>query len=475
MDKLKDVFADMVVLKTPERARKFKSLNLPAFMRDWLVMKFSDADGSIDDDGIARYIKQYIPSRDDYELYKYQMVNGESVRFLSRIRVGVDIKSGKTTFELPDFGGAKAGAGGEVSNEVVNRWQETLLRESENWGIIDLVWEQDFSKKPPRGYVKMIGYQPFCPYEVDLEYFRDARRNFLTEEWIDILISAVDYNPDGYKTERQKLFFLRRLLPFVQPNLNLMELAPLGTGKSYVFDNISKYGWLVAAGVQSRASLFYDNNKRTPGIITQFDFVAFDEIQTMEFTKPNEVQTAFKGYLETGTVKGFDSEMKSTAGIVVLGNIDIFDVNENLVEYINPVFKEAALDRFHGFIPGWEIPRFHQGLIANGWGLNTQYFAEVLHKLRLETVYQKIVARLLNVPKDADARDVNAISYLCEGFVKLFFPHWETEADVVEEEFIKFCLDPAKSMRQIIRTQLGFVKPKEFKNSFVADVQFKIY
>jgi len=460
-------------LKTPERTNKFKSLSIPAFMRDWLVMKFSDEEGKIDDDGVARYIKQYIPTRDDYELYKYQMVNGESVRFLARIRVGVDIKTGKSTFELPDFGGTKTGAGGEVSNEVVNRWQETLLRESENWGIIDLVWEQDFSKKPPRGYVKMVGYQPFCPYDVDIDYYRDARCNFTTEEWIDVMISAVDYNPNGYKTERQKLFFLRRLLPFVQPNLNIMELAPLGTGKSYVFDNISKYGWLVAAGTQSRASLFYDNNKRTPGIITQFDFVAFDEIQTMKFEKPDEIQTAFKGYLQTGNVKGFDSEIKSTAGIVVLGNIDIFDVTENIIEHINPVFKEATLDRFHGLIPGWEIPRFHQGLIAEGWGLNTQYFAEVLHKMRSETMYAKIVSRFLDIPKDADKRDVDAISYLCEAFIKLLFPQWTTEKYVIEEEFIKYCLEPAKSMRQIIRTQLGFVKPKEFKNSVVADVLYK--
>jgi len=436
-------------------------------------MKFSDDNGNIDYDGVTRYIKQYIPSRDDYEQYKFQMVNGESVRFLARLRVGVDIRTGKTTFELPDFGGVKTGAGGEVSNDVVSCWQDTLLRESENWGIIDLVWEQDFLKKPPRGYVKLIGYQPFCPYNVDLDYYREARRNFTTEEWINILISAVDYNPNGYDSESQKLFFLRRLLPFVQNNLNLIELAPLGTGKSYVFDNISKYGWLVAAGTQTRASLFYDNNKRTPGIIAQFDFVAFDEIQTMKFDKPDEVQTALKGYMQTGKVKGFDSEINSGAGIVVLGNVDRFNVNENLVEHINPVFREATLDRFHGFIPGWEIPRFHQGLIADGWGLNTQYFAEVLHKLREEMQYTTLVLACLDLPRKADKRDVDAITKLCAAFIKLIFPHWADKSDVNEEEFLKYCLKPAKAMRQIVRTQLGFVKPKEFKDTLVANVLFR--
>jgi ATP-dependent Lon protease len=91
----------------------------------------------------------------------------------------------------------------------------------------------------------------------------------------------------------------------------------------------------------------------------------------------------------------------------------------------------------------------------------------------IETIYAKIVTRFLDIPKDADKRDVDAISYLCEAFIKLLFPQWTTEECVIEEEFVKYCLEPAKSMRQIIRTQLGFVKPKEFKNSIVADVLYK--
>ena len=464
----------MVVLKNPERTKFFAELSLPSYMRDWLVMKFSDSNGNIDYEGCARYIKQYIPSREDYEQYKFQMVNGESVRFLARLRVGVDIKTGKTTFELPDFGGTKTGAGGEVNMDVVYRHQDALLRESENWGIVDLVWEQDFSKKPPRGYVKLIGYQPFCPYNANLDFYRDARSDFSIEEWIDILITAVDYNPNGYETEKQKLFFLRRLLPFVQNNMNLIELAPMGTGKSYVFDNISKYGWLVAAGTATRASLFYDNNKRTPGIIAQFDFVAFDEIQSMEFVKPKEVHTALKGYMESGTIKGFDSEINSNAGIVVLGNVDTFNENEYLVDKINSVFGEATLDRFHGFIPGWEIPRFHHGLIADGWGLNTQYFAEVMHKLREDARYTKVVSSCLKIPNKADGRDVDRISDLCVGFMKLLFPHWTKISDVEEDKFVRYCLEPAKEMRQVIRKQLSFVKPKEFGGEKlpVSDVQF---
>lgn len=478
-DKIMDVFSEMVVLKSPKRTEFFGNLSLPSYMRDWLVMKFSDKEGKIDSDSVLRYIKQYIPNRKDFEQLKYQMVNGESVRFLARIRVSVNIKNGKTEFELPDFGGKNSGAGGVVENSVVQKWQDVLLRESENWGILDLIWGKDYSSKQNKGIIKLIGYMPFCPYTVDLDYYREARKQFTTQEWIDVLISAVDYNPKGYESEMQKLYFLQRLLPFVERRVNLIELAPKGTGKSYIYEKISKHGWLMAGGTVSRASLIYDNAKKMGGLITRFDFVAFDEIQTMTFEQPSQIQTALKHYMEYGEIKGFDAQMPAEAGIIVLGNIDAekFNTSSNMVEAINPIFRESAtLDRFHGFIPGWEIPRMNQGLIANGWAINTEYFAEVLHGLRYELIYSKVVDDCLVIPDKADQRDLTAIKRLCTAFYKLFFPHITSKKDINAEEFIKYCLNPAKEMRRVIKKQLCIVDPKEFnvpgKND-IPDIQYK--
>ena len=122
-DKLRDVFADMVVLKNPQRAGFFKDLRLPSFMRDWIVMKFSDDDGEIDTDRVQKYIKRYVPSKEDFEYMKFQLTNGERVTILARIRVSVDIKSGNTMFEMPDFGDMKSGAGGVIEKSVVEKWQ----------------------------------------------------------------------------------------------------------------------------------------------------------------------------------------------------------------------------------------------------------------------------------------------------------------------------------------------------------------
>lgn len=470
-DKVKEVFADMVVLKDPQRSEYFSNLSMPSYMRDWLVMKFSDDDGIVDYNSVRRYIKRFIPGKDDFEQYKFQMVNGETVQFLARVRVNVDIKSGKAKFELPDFGGAKGGASGTVANEVVEEWQATLLHESENWGIITLAWTLEGTASKPMGVISMVGYRPFCPYSIDLDFFRDARKEFDIHEWIDIVLMAVDYNPDGYvdengiESETKKLFFLRRLLPFVEKRVNMIELAPKGTGKSYIFEKISKRGWLISGGTVSRASLIYDNAKKTGGLLTRFDYVGFDEVQSITFEQPGQIQQALKHYMEFGEIKGFDAALTADAGVIVLGNINAeqFDISKNMVEHISEVFGESAtLDRFHGFIPGWQIPRMTTGMIAHGWAINTEYFAEVLHALRDDFSYAAIVNEMIFYPSDADKRHITAIKRLCTALLKLLFPHVQKTSDIDKQDFVNYCLNPAIEMRSVIYKQLCIIDKKEY-------------
>ena len=517
-DKVRQVFADMVVLKDPKRSEFFSNLSMPSYMRDWLVMKFSDNQGNIDFDSTLSYIQQFIPDRDAFQVIKYRLMQGSTEKLLARVRLDVNLKKGVVQFELPDFGGSRGGAAGIVSDEVLEQYADTLLRESENWGIIELALgstlslDDEFengpaassskfydklfgrSKKQPEdddrphykpNEIYMSGYKPFCPYRVDLDFYKEARNNFDIHEWIDVIISAVDYNPSGYVdaegniSEETKLFFLRRLLPFVEKRVNIIELAPKGTGKSYVYEKISKRGWLISGGTVSRASLIYDNAKKTGGLLTRFDYVGFDEVQSITFEQPGQIQQALKHYMEFGEIKGFDAQMSTEAGVIVLGNIDAgkFDINQNMVENISEVFGESAtLDRFHGFIPGWEIPRLNQDLIANGWAINTEYFAEVLHAMRDDLSYSALVDECLDVPAKADKRDMTAIKRLCTAFVKLLYPNAKHKGDIDAEEFIKYCLNPAKEMRATIKKQLCIIDPKEFdipgKNT-IPDVQYR--
>ena len=199
--------------------------------------------------------------------------------------------------------------------------------------------------------------------------------------------------------------------------------------------------------------------------MTRFDYVGFDEVQSITFEQPGQIQQALKHYMEFGEIKGFDAMLTADAGVIVLGNIDAdrFDINKNMVAHISEVFGESAtLDRFHGFIPGWEIPRMTTGMIAKGWAINTEYFAEVLHALRDDLSYASIVDELIATSSKADKRHTTAITRLCTAFLKLLFPHVQSREDISREEFEKYCLAPAIDMRSVIYKQLCIIDPKEY-------------
>ena len=89
------------------------------------------------------------------------------------------------------------------------------------------------------------------------------------------------------------------------------------------------------------------------------------------------------------------------------------------------------------------IPRLNQDLIANGWAINTEYFAEVLHAMRDDLSYSALVDECLDVPAKADKRDMTAIKRLCTAFVKLLYPNARHKEDIAADEFIKYCLKSA--------------------------------
>lgn len=477
-NRLKEHFGDMIVYKNPDYGKFFNALSLPSFMRDWLLMRFSDPDGKIEKEEVTKYVKRTIPQKAQWPQLQYEMLHDyQTSRFLAKIKIEFDTTTRTALFSLPDFGVPKKKGEAVANWDVIEGNQKYLLAPNEVWGICEIVCAEEETPKGIKNVLRLVGFKPFSPYTIDLEYFCEARNAFSTEEWIDILLGAIDYNPQGYISVAQKLTMLSRLLPFVEKRVNLIELAPKGTGKSYLFSQISKYGWLVSGGSISRAKMFYDISKRATGLVSFYDFVAFDEIQSIKFTDASEMQGALKGYLEspTGEYRVGDSKGIGEAGLVLLGNIDIDRMNvfTNMFIDLPEVFRESALiDRFHGFIKGWDIPRMKESLKVNGWALNAEYFGEIMHLLRGEVIYRGIVDEILTYPKNADTRDTEAIKRICTAFMKLLFPNVRRTDNLSLEEFNIHCLQPAIEMRRVIKTQLGIID-NEFAGKDVPEISIR--
>ena len=239
----------------------------------------------------------------------------------------------------------------------------------------------------------------------------------------------------------------------------VIELAPKGTGKSYLYGGVSRYGYL-SAGKMTRAKLFYDLARREEGLVFYHDYIAFDEIQKVEFDNVNEMTQTLQGYMEQGTVKIGDKDDVADAGFVMLGNIDEdkMDEYQNMFEDLPLLFRTSALmDRIHGFIKGWDIPRMNEGLKISGWALNSEYFSTIMHLLRNDISYRAIVDKIVDYPSNADTRDTEAIKRIATAYMKLLFPNVRSENDIKPSEFNTYCLTPAKKMRQIIVRQMGMI------------------
>ncbi|MCD8287170.1 MAG: BREX system Lon protease-like protein BrxL [Clostridia bacterium] len=459
-NKIREYFPAMVIYKDPISTNSlFAGRNLPSFVKDFLLKRYINTDGSIDSERLVSFLNMVLPKQ--HTEVKDKLGTGKETVLLCRFQIYIDLVRGMRRFGIPDLG-IKTNEG-IIPEYVYSKYPGELV-DGEKWGIIKLsILPDDDGKK---NHVEMVDYKPFKPYKsVDIEYLHNVRSSFTTQEWIDTLLSAMEYDADGFETETQKLEFLTRLLIFVEPRLNAIELAPKGTGKSFVFGNLSKYGWLVSGGKVTRAKLFYDKTRQQNGIMKNHDFVAFDEIQTIIFQEPSEIQAALKSYLESGKASIDNNEFSSECGLMIMGNIPLNSekqpINYRYFDILPQSFRESALlDRFHCFIEGWHLPRINEGIIYKGWTLNVEYFSELLHELRTQNVYDLIYDNLVSKDKCADTRDVKAVKKVTVGYMKLLFPHWTKIEQVNITQFNQYCLQPAIRSRGIIKEQCHFIDPE---------------
>ena len=462
-EKIRQYFSAMSIFKDPERTNSiFAGRNLPAFVKDFLLKRYLNIQtGEIDTLALTQFLNQVVPSNGGS--VKDKIVSGEEVVLLARFIINIDLNKGIKQFSIPDYGiKLKEGI---IPEYTYNKHKGELV-DGEKWGIIKLCLLLDDDGK--KYHVQMVDYKPFRPYSsVDVNYLAEARQHFTTQEWMDVLLSAMEYDPDGFTNMTQKMEFLTRLLIFAEPRLNVIELAPKGTGKSYVFGNLSKYGWLVSGGKVTRAKLFFDKTKQQNGIIKNHDFTVFDEIQTIVFQEPAEIQAALKSYLESGKTTIDNQEFTSECGLMLMGNIPLTEQHRPVSPfYFNSLpenFRESALlDRFHCFIEGWLLPRINTSMIFKGWTINVEYFSEIMHTMRTQNIYNQIYDELVEIAPNTDTRDSKAVKRIATAYMKLLFPHWRTVEDVNKQEFEIFCLNPAIHRRGIVKQQCHYIDP-EFK------------
>lgn len=447
-----DYFSDVSIDKKLSRQISSGDRAIPDYVSDWLVSRYTH-DGQVDKARIAAFLSKHLPDKQQKESLLLELKNGGILKLLDAYTVKVDVEFDRLSLDIPclDIGNAR------ITDSIVN--EHPLLLYGNAWGSGTIV-RRPKEDTPERYEVCMVDFKPMQTSIVDLDYYIMARKEFTLRQWRELLIRSTGLNPEAYTPEQQVLL-LARLCPMIQPRINFLELAPKQTGKSYVFSKLSRYAWLVSGGIVTRAQLFFNMASRTPGVISRYDVVVLDEIQTIKLANEGEIIGALKGYLEQGEYRVMQYQGTAEAGMVLLANIPnipldtgfqpkALDLFETLPEWLRGASSTALLDRFHGLLPGWELRKIDKECLCNELALKADYFGEILHALRLRPEYLQWVKD--NTRSSGNIRDITAVERISTAFLKLLFPDLST---VTPQQFLEYCLQPAKRLRQLVRNQMS--------------------
>jgi ATP-dependent Lon protease len=449
-----DNLGDKVVLKA--LASQAALANLPRFVSEYLIAKYVKPDTwKADLAKTQAKIKELLPSLDDRERFKAKLLETGEILFIDSVDVDIDLKKklalGRSSL-LDDRM--------RVDQKLVGEFPGLL---GGQWGTVKVRYAPEADKNFP---TEMTSFTPFQVGPPDVEAHKAFRAKFTSEEWLSLMFQSAGYNPNLFPNRRTKLLLMSRLIPLVEKNINLMELGPRQTGKTFLLRNVSPRTFVISGGKATPANLFVNLATKQVGILGTRKVVVFDEIAHTTFDDLSMI-SVMKDYMESGQFSRGSLSFATDAGIVMCGNIDV-DGDQpasryrHFLEPLPQVLQDSALhDRMHIYIPGWEIPKISPQSIAKGVGFVTDYYGEVLVKMR-EDHYGDIV-RSVSLQPGLTKRDMNAIERSGSALIKLLYPDLKM-TDVELKEVVTLACE----FRQRVHNQLVALAPGEFKPKVIA-------
>ncbi|MFB6088413.1 MAG: protease Lon-related BREX system protein BrxL, partial [Candidatus Aenigmatarchaeota archaeon] len=449
-DKLLEDFKGRVVRKDLVRDLKV-SVNVPSYVLEYLIGRYcSSNDPELIEEGISQVkniLSQHFIRNEDLDLIKHKIKEKGSYKIIDKLKVSYKEQENKYWAELGTCGLRKI----NITDEKVNNYEQTLS--GGLWAVLEIGFNpnEKQGKKHRPFYVENI--KPIQLPNVDVERIIDKRSNYTKKEWINLLIRSIGLEPNQIN-KRETMLLLSRLIPLVESNYNLVELGPRGTGKSFVYREISPYSTLISGGKTTVAKLFQNLNTGEVGLVGYWDTVAFDEVGGMKFREDQMIQM-LKDYMESGLFSRGKESIPAYASVVYIGNIELniqnlLDRGENLFKPFPEEMEDMAfLDRIHFYIPGWEIPKMNEELLTDRFGFLTNYLSEYLRDMR-DRSYSDLVGKYVELNKECDKRDIDAIKKTVSGLIKLIHPdEGFDEEDMIE--YIEFAIEGRRRVKEQLK------------------------
>lgn len=447
--KINLLFGGSVVRKDLVKAVKGNAI-VPSYVLEYLLGQYaaSDDEATIQAgiDAVRKILADHYVHRNESELVKSTIREKGRHRIIDKVTVTLNDKQ-----DVYQASFANLGLSGVIVEPATVKANQKLLVGGV-WCICDIEY---FHSDDARVVPWILGsLKPIQMSSFDYEGYIASRLGFNTNEWIDLLIQSIGFNPEMFG-RRAKLLQLVRLIPFVERNYNLIELGPKGTGKSHIYSEFSPHGMLISGGEVTVPKLFVNNANGRIGLVGYWDVVAFDEFAGKKKRTDKALVDIMKNYMANKSFSRGVETLGAEASMVFVGNtshnVPYMLKHSDLFDELPEAYHDSAyLDRLHFYIPGWEVDTIRNEMFSSGYGFVVDYIAEVLRSMR-NTDYSDRYQQYFTLGSDISTRDRDGIHKTFSGLMKLIYPDGKaTPAEI--EELLRFAIEGRKRVKdQILR------------------------
>ncbi|MCP5213010.1 MAG: protease Lon-related BREX system protein BrxL [Hahellaceae bacterium] len=451
---LNEHFAGRVVRKDLTKLIK-EGANVPVYVLEYLLgMYCASDDPEVIEQGL-RNVKTVLAENyvrpDEAEKVKSLVKERGTFKVIDRVTVRLNERKDKYEAAFSNLGIKDA----EISSGIVKEYEKLLV--GGIWVIATLSYFHEEGQSGSPFGVTLL--KPIQMPNMNMDELFNGRSALTTDQWRQALIRSIGMEPSSLDVDVQ-WHLLARMIPFVENNYNVCELGPRGTGKSHIYKECSPNSILVSGGQTTVANLFYNMSTRRIGLVGLWDLVAFDEVAGISFKDKDGVQI-MKDFMASGSFARGREQMEASASMVFVGNINqsvesLVKTSHLLAPFPDAMIDSAFFDRFHAYIPGWEIPKMRPEFFTDKYGLIVDYLAEFYREMRKRS-FSDAIDKYFKLGNNLNQRDVIAVRKTVSGLMKLLYPH-----DQFEKEDVRQCLEYALQVRRRVKEQLKKIGGMEF-------------
>ncbi|MBR2514416.1 MAG: BREX system Lon protease-like protein BrxL [Halomonas sp.] len=438
-------FFDGKVVRKDLLHRIKKGTNVPTFVLEFLLARYCASD---EPEEIQAGMEAVLDTLNDNYVRPNEANAAQSRvatkgkhRFIDKVHVNYIEKDRRHWAALENFDSRRV-----AISEKFYRDNERLLQGG-LWAEVTIAYNE-IEDDDYAFYVEDL--RPIQLSRFDFDRYCEGREAFSRDDWLDVILRSVGLEPNKL-SKRVKFHFIARLAPLIEPNFNFIELGPRGTGKSYFYSEFSPYSTLISGGQATKATLFYNVQRRKIGLVGYWDTVAFDEVGGIKIKDPDTIQI-MKDFMANGRFSR-GVEVIAQASMAYVGNLDLSVeqiVNSEVYDLFQPLPKEfdlAVQDRFACYLPGWEMPKNSSEFLTSNYGFITDYLAEAFHYQFKQTNRYEEVSSRVKLGDAVEGRDEKGIKKTLCAFLKILHPHGKP-SDEEFEEYVAYAVEARRRIKE---------------------------